>query len=51
VIGAPIEVVDLDPETARRLVEDRLNELTIYADRLVGVPTIDPEAEPNHASA
>jgi lysophospholipid acyltransferase (LPLAT)-like uncharacterized protein len=52
VIGAPIDVADLAPETARQLIEDRLNEITAYADRLVGVPTIEPaEAKPNHARA
>jgi lysophospholipid acyltransferase (LPLAT)-like uncharacterized protein len=42
VIGAPIEVADLDVETARRLLEARLNEITQYADRLIGVAPVEP---------
>jgi lysophospholipid acyltransferase (LPLAT)-like uncharacterized protein len=49
VIGAPIDVADLDPEAARRLVEARLNEITCYADRLIGVQP--PEPAPDHARA
>lgn len=49
VIGAPLEVGDLDPEAARRLLEARLNETTCYADRLLGVDT--PEQTPDHARA
>jgi len=37
VIGAPIDVGGLEPEAARRLLEARLNEITGYADRLLGV--------------
>ncbi len=43
VVGAPIELGDTAPETARRLVEDRLNETTRYADRLLGVAPVEPE--------
>ena len=51
VIGAPIEVADLEPETARRLIEDRLNELTAYADRLIGVDVIEPDSVSARATA
>ncbi|HUA51675.1 MAG TPA: hypothetical protein VMB81_05895, partial [Candidatus Sulfotelmatobacter sp.] len=44
VIGAPIELDGASPESARRLVEERLNETTRYADRLAGA---DPaESDP-----
>lgn len=43
VIGAPLEIGDIEPETARRLLETRLNEITHYADRLLGVAPIEPE--------
>jgi lysophospholipid acyltransferase (LPLAT)-like uncharacterized protein len=42
VIGAPIEVADIDAESARRLLEARLNETTHYADRLIGVAPVEP---------
>ena len=51
VIGAPIDVADLEPEIARRLIEDRLNELTTYADRLVGVDVIEPDSVSARATA
>jgi lysophospholipid acyltransferase (LPLAT)-like uncharacterized protein len=43
VIGAPIELGDAAPESARRLIEERLNETTRYADRLVGAAPVEPE--------
>lgn len=49
VIGAPLEIGGTEPEAARRLLEVRLNEITHYADRLVGVAPIEPA--PDHARA
>ena len=45
VIGAPIELGDAAPESARRLVEERLGETTRYADRLVGAAPVEPASE------
>ena len=50
VIGAPIELADMAPEAARLLIEERLNALTQYADRLIGVGPIEP-AQPFLARA
>jgi lysophospholipid acyltransferase (LPLAT)-like uncharacterized protein len=36
ICGEPIEAVELDPEAARRLLEQRLNAITAEADRLTG---------------
>jgi lysophospholipid acyltransferase (LPLAT)-like uncharacterized protein len=49
VIGAPLELGDLDAETARLLLEARLNEVTHFADRLIGVESAEPA--PNHVRA
>jgi lysophospholipid acyltransferase (LPLAT)-like uncharacterized protein len=43
--GAPLELDrDADPEVARRLLEDRLTELTLEADRALGLPPVGPPA-------
>src|SRR5688500_18767966 len=41
--GAPLELGgDGDPEAGRRLLEQRLNELTREADRALGLPPVEP---------
>jgi lysophospholipid acyltransferase (LPLAT)-like uncharacterized protein len=41
--GAPLELPrDSDPEAGRRLLEQRLNELTRDADRALGLPPLEP---------
>jgi lysophospholipid acyltransferase (LPLAT)-like uncharacterized protein len=41
--GAPLELRrDGDPEAGRRLLEQRLNELTRDADRALGLPPLEP---------
>jgi hypothetical protein len=41
--GAPLELGhDADPEAGRRLLEERLNELTREADRALGLPPVEP---------
>jgi hypothetical protein len=43
--GAPLELGrDADPEAGRRLLEQRLNELTVEADRALGLTPIEPAA-------
>ena len=43
--GAPLELAaDGDPEAARQLLEERLNELTGEADRALGLPPLEPAA-------
>ncbi len=49
VIGAPIELGNASPESARRLIEERLTETTHYADRLVGAARIEPAPEQEYA--
>ena len=51
VIGAPIELGDASPESARRLVEERLNETTRYADRLAGAAPDLVDADPVGSAA
>jgi lysophospholipid acyltransferase (LPLAT)-like uncharacterized protein len=43
--GAPLELArDADPEAGRRLLEERLNELTREADRALGLTPSEPAA-------
>jgi lysophospholipid acyltransferase (LPLAT)-like uncharacterized protein len=43
--GAPLELDrDADPEAGRRLLEQRLNELTVEADRALGLTPTEPAA-------
>jgi hypothetical protein len=43
--GAPLELGrDADPEAARRLLEERLNALTLEADQALGLTPIGPAA-------
>jgi lysophospholipid acyltransferase (LPLAT)-like uncharacterized protein len=47
VIGAPVELGEIDAETARLLLEARLNEVTHFADRLIGVAAVDGNSIPS----
>jgi lysophospholipid acyltransferase (LPLAT)-like uncharacterized protein len=46
IAGEPIEAAALDTETARRLLEQRLNAISAEADRLSGHAPIEPAAVP-----